>query len=152
MATRECTECTVGLNDPDWDCVHTLIWKGLEIGDVIEIQKNINNHWVIYIGDGDVVHLKAQVIPSFWSFASPSLTNPDLGQFSIDKLMDIASCCKCRVNNTSPRVGMRARDPQAIKVYALGKVIEYEGKSAPYKDWKKYTQQFVQECRFHSGD
>ncbi|XP_029563992.1 phospholipase A and acyltransferase 4 [Salmo trutta] len=67
----------------------------MEIGDMIEINRGEYNHWALYIGNGDVIHLVTPDGSSksgFWSaFSSSSPSLSCKGTVTIEKLKDVAA-------------------------------------------------------------
>ncbi|CAB1323840.1 unnamed protein product [Coregonus sp. 'balchen'] len=74
----------------------------MEIGDMIEINRGTYNHWALYIGNGEVIHLVTPDGPSrvaFCSFSSSSGSLSSKGTVTIDTLKDVAAGNTYRINN-----------------------------------------------------
>ncbi|XP_029563991.1 phospholipase A and acyltransferase 4 [Salmo trutta] len=74
----------------------------MEIGDMIEINRGQYNHWALYIGNGDVIHLVTPDGPSRVAFCSVSSSSGSLsckGTVTIEKLKDVAAGNSYKINN-----------------------------------------------------
>lgn len=88
------------------------------VGDLVEIRRELYSHWTVYVGNGNVIHLvdyisrKAKVL--------------------CQKLEDVAEKNLCRVNNlerAANKRGLRAKSERDIKDTAfemLDNVIDYD--------------------------
>lgn len=69
-----------------------------DVGDLIEIDRTLYAHWVLYVGDGNVVHVAGrneEDIPT------------EVAYVHMSKLTDVAGCSAVRVNNKEARAKER---------------------------------------------
>ncbi len=113
--------------------------KDLKIGDLIQIRRFCYEHWVVYIGDGKVIHV-----------VKISVCLRRRAQIREGKLVDVAGRSKCRVNNLEnclPSRGLQPREGDVVVQAArerLGQII-------PYRLLKRNCELFATECRFGKG-
>nr|ACO08233.1 Retinoic acid receptor responder protein 3 [Oncorhynchus mykiss] len=75
----------------------------MEIGDLIEVNRGQYNHWALYIGNGDVIHLVSPDGPSKVAFCSVSSFSGSVacskGMITIETLQDVAAGNTYKINN-----------------------------------------------------
>ncbi|XP_071202837.1 phospholipase A and acyltransferase 4-like [Salvelinus alpinus] len=72
----------------------------MEFGDMIKINRGTYNHWALYIGNGEVIHVvttDGSGVLSAFSSSSPSLSSK--GMIIIDTLKDVAAGNPYTINN-----------------------------------------------------
>ncbi|XP_041696497.1 phospholipase A and acyltransferase 4-like [Coregonus clupeaformis] len=103
----------------------------MEIGDMIEINKGAYNHWALYIGNGEVIHLVTPDGPSKVAFCSVSSSSSSLsgkGTITIDTLKGVAAGNTYGVNNyLDDKYKPRTTEVIMEEVNKMrGRTIEYE--------------------------
>lgn len=117
--------------------------KDLEPGDLIEIFRGIFQHWAVYIGDWQVVHLVALGIGS--SGASAAVSGLAEGQVRIDGLKDVVKEDKWKKNNTQHTTyELKPRPKMEIVKQALSMV----GKDVKYNIANWNCEHFATMCRY----
>uniref|UniRef100_A0A671WQ94 LRAT domain-containing protein n=1 Tax=Sparus aurata TaxID=8175 RepID=A0A671WQ94_SPAAU len=94
-------------------------------GDLIEIFRGVYQHWAVYVGDDDVVHVTSPQVVSPLSVLL--LSNPDLSESGIITLEEVVGDNKWRINNVLDKM-YKPRPAHIIVEEALlevGKMMEY---------------------------
>ncbi|XP_035023621.2 phospholipase A and acyltransferase 4-like [Hippoglossus stenolepis] len=108
-------------------------------GDLIEISRWGYQHWAVYIGENEVVHLVPEGGDSSGSFELLS----SRGEVKREKLTDVVGNHRCQVNNLLDNSG-KARDPSIIVKEACAMV----GSELQYNVATYNCEHFATEMRY----
>ncbi|XP_071202839.1 phospholipase A and acyltransferase 1-like [Salvelinus alpinus] len=102
----------------------------MEFGDMIKINRGTYNHWALYIGNGDVIHVvTTDGSSAFWSaFASSSPSLSSKGMIIIDKFMNVAAGNPYKIYNyLDNKIRPRSTDVITVEVHKMrGYTIPYD--------------------------
>uniref|UniRef100_A0A8C2BQU1 LRAT domain-containing protein n=1 Tax=Cyprinus carpio TaxID=7962 RepID=A0A8C2BQU1_CYPCA len=110
-------------------------------GDLIEIFRGLYQHWAIYVGDGNVIHV---VLPSENTDAGGSRVKSVLRNKAIvkkEKLQDVVSSDKYRINNVLDEKYQPLPD-------ILQKAENLVGETLPYDLLTRNCEHFVTQLRY----
>ncbi|XP_070622198.1 uncharacterized protein [Erythrolamprus reginae] len=114
----------------------------MELGDLIEIFRRGYEHWAVYVGDGDVVHLAGRSesagARSSWFWAITAVVKKE-------KLSDVVGKNRYHVNNKYDSK-YRVRDPKDIVSLAnglIGERIKYKLITENYEHFAYYLRYCV---------
>nr|XP_060635560.1 phospholipase A and acyltransferase 1-like [Anolis sagrei ordinatus] len=112
-------KCVDGIHDIKDDVVHVFRNKDIpKLGDMIQFQMPLFQHWGIYVGNGDVVH-----------FALPAVNVFPL-RFKVRKakVKDVSPVLTYAVNNKYDKVHYPLPPEHVVKraEHMVGKVIKYD--------------------------
>ncbi|XP_067440086.1 phospholipase A and acyltransferase 4-like [Thunnus thynnus] len=116
--------------------------KEPEPGDLIEFFREGYQHWAVYIGDGDVVHLVTPGISC--SGVSSTVSGASVGgQVQKEKLKDVVNGKDWRINNLLDHE-QKPRPKKKIVKEALSMV----GKAVEYSLTDRNCEHFATLCRY----
>ncbi|XP_036151763.1 uncharacterized protein LOC118649083 [Myotis myotis] len=108
-----------------------------EPGDLIEISRTGSSHWVLYMGDGDVIHLA----PPGENSEAGAPTG--LGVVKKELLVEVVGNCSFKVNNYLDHL---------YKPWPIKKIIEFGnwlvGKNMKHPDQSRNCEHFVTDLRY----
>ncbi|XP_032660033.1 phospholipase A and acyltransferase 3-like isoform X2 [Chelonoidis abingdonii] len=115
----------------------------LELGDLIEIFRFGYQHWVIYVGDGYVVHLAPPSEIPGAGFASLMSTLTNKALVKKERLLDVVGRNRYRVNNKHDR---------KLPPLPAGKIVraaeQLVGQEMLYRVTSENCEHFVTELRY----
>ncbi|XP_030424553.1 phospholipase A and acyltransferase 3-like isoform X1 [Gopherus evgoodei] len=115
----------------------------LELGDLIEIFRFGYQHWVIYVGDGYVVHLAPPSDIPGAGFASLMSTLTNKAMVKKERLLDVVGRHRYRVNNKHDR---------KFPPLPAGKIVQAAeqlvGQEMLYRVTSENCEHFVTELRY----
>uniref|UniRef100_A0A4W5MAP5 LRAT domain-containing protein n=1 Tax=Hucho hucho TaxID=62062 RepID=A0A4W5MAP5_9TELE len=122
----------------------------MEIGDMIEINRVAFNHWALYIGNGEVIHVVTPDGPSrvaFCSFSSSSGSLSCKGTITIDTLKNVASRNTYKINNfLDDKYKPRRTD------VIMGEVDKMRGRTIKYDLLGSNCEHFVTFLRYGQSE
>ncbi|XP_060919198.1 phospholipase A and acyltransferase 4-like [Labrus mixtus] len=125
----------------------TLFDHGAQPGDLIEISRDTYQHWAVYIGGNEVVHL----IPpddDHGSFGGLlTLINCSTAQVRRQKIWEVVSHHSFKINNLMDDE-YEARDPHTIVKEACSRV----GVEQPYSIMSHNCEHFATELRYGKAE
>lgn len=114
-------------------------------GDLVEIFRNVYEHWAVYVGDGYVVHL----LGPDGSFSSSSTINLPIGKNNVlkQKLLEVVSTDRWIINNildqeSPPR-------PAEVIVREANALV---GSTRPYNVVDYNCEHFATELRYGNAE
>ncbi|XP_043375700.1 phospholipase A and acyltransferase 3-like isoform X3 [Dermochelys coriacea] len=115
----------------------------LELGDLIEIFRFGYQHWVIYVGDGYVVHLAPPTEIPGAGFASLMSTLTNKALVKKERLLDVVGRHRYRVNNKHDR-----KFPPLPSRKIVQAAEQLVGQEMLYKVTSENCEHFVTELRY----
>jgi hypothetical protein len=104
-------------------------------GDLIEIKRLLYDHWAVYVGDGEVIHVRD---------GGNSKTT-----IKLDLLKDVCGESLCRINNLEKAAQMRGLKPRTVGTI-LNDAYNMLDKEFVYDSIDNNCEHFVTGCRFGS--
>jgi len=148
-----CQKCNVKRGP--WYCTHIIDEippEKLEEGDLIEIKRNIYNHWAVYVGCNEVVHLTVdnpQTAVGF-SLMVSHVDGVNTGKIKIEPLTYVCSRTLFRVNNKAPSPEAEANKRTNAETVKYALEMTETKKDTNYQLLKGNCEHFAKECRFGS--
>ncbi|XP_053290742.1 uncharacterized protein LOC128450996 [Pleuronectes platessa] len=115
-------------------------WFNGKPGDLIEINRGPYQHWAVYIGENEVVHLVTEGVQSSGSSASLSSSN---GKVKREKFNDVVGNHHYQVNNLLDKM-FKPRDPSVIVKEACAMV----GREPQYDLVTYNSEHFATDLRY----
>ncbi|XP_078134335.1 phospholipase A and acyltransferase 4-like [Sander vitreus] len=112
-------------------------------GDLIKINRGIYQHWAIYIGGMEVIHLTTQNDDSSSSGSSLMALDIDVGQVKCENIWEVVGNDNVKVHNLLDDK-YQPRESYIIVKEACGMV----GQELPYSIFTRNCEHFVTELRY----
>ncbi|XP_076605115.1 phospholipase A and acyltransferase 4-like [Chaetodon auriga] len=123
------------------------VLRSAKPGDLIEILHGLYQHWAIYIGGNDVVHLGPQDKDYGSSSNLMIILNIDNAKVKRQNIWEVVGSCKCRINNLLDQK-YRPRDRHIIVAEAQRLV----GRECPYGVFTQNCEHFVTGLRYNKPE
>jgi hypothetical protein len=104
-------------------------------GDLIEIKRLLYDHWAVYVGDGEVIHVCDE---GDWK-----------ATIRRDKLKDVCGKCLCRINNLEKAAQRRNLKPRSVDTI-LKDAFKMLNEKFDYDPIENNCEHFATGCRFGS--
>uniref|UniRef100_A0A8D0GLM0 LRAT domain-containing protein n=1 Tax=Sphenodon punctatus TaxID=8508 RepID=A0A8D0GLM0_SPHPU len=115
----------------------------LKPGDLIEISRGLYEHWAVYVGNGDVIHLAPTSEVAGAGFSSIGSLDADTAVVRRDPLWIVVGADSYRVNNKYDR----RYSPQPVREI-IQAAKEAVGRVMPYSVFSKNCEHFVTSLRY----
>ncbi|XP_055327658.1 lecithin retinol acyltransferase-like [Paramacrobiotus metropolitanus] len=112
-------------------------------GDLIEFNRDMYSHWGLYVGDGQVIHVRGGQPDSEISWTGKA-------NVKLDDLQVVAGGSRVRINNQEPRAAHRNLQPLPMEklVEDARKLV---GTQVHYDLFRKNCEHYVTEWRYGEG-
>lgn len=113
----------------------------IQVGDLVQIDRVLYTEWALYVGEGNVVHVAADL---------DSDTPNDVGIVRLSSLPDVAGMSGVRVNNKS--VGAKERNLEPLPVDQVVKnACALVNKTVEFNMLTKNSEHYVTEWKYGQG-
>ncbi|NWT07550.1 HRSL1 enzyme, partial [Mionectes macconnelli] len=113
-------------------------------GDLIEVKRSFYQHWALYVGDGYVIHVTSEGIPTL--SASSEVVFTRRAKVKKHRLKDVAGTDDWEVNNKYDSF----LTPLPVKEI-IERAESYIDRKVPYRVLSKNCEHFVTMLRYGKG-